>query len=533
MTSEPSLVIEPSGLGVVSLGPERHAPAGAATISLLGCLVTVDPCTPEEPPHCLVSDLGSASAVVEALYGSAVAQRLMELDGPLSGREEVPFTVGPELAVVVNLGTVRWLRSNSPLPLDQGLLDLEESVLLGQIAELLDPLDEQWLESLVDMAPQLIQLTGEREVRPEGLAAVVANALELLASHLPVSDRLRADAAQRLAHWSTPQGFPHAPTLGAAQLSGELAPVGALHAGATSSLYVGTSTVGWDDVPVGTTSRAERNVQWTLQIDDEEATLSVGVEAAQPVLTHPALGRAPRRIDTLAFDLLLPKWPFPVAAGRLRPGGPDEAWVGQEQLESPARAAVTAAIAGGRRSPSGSMAALPGRRSRRWSRRRSDMRPGASACCVSTRWSRSRRCAMRRPTPCIERGTCGATGGSRRRRRCADPWSLGPPLSGPSSGGSGDRGRLPKAGRRPGSPSAWPNDGSRRRRGEPTHRLAARRRTPSRSLASVLFAGGAIRSSRAVARADQLHRSRATIRRRVVGGVLTTIELDALVRGSL
>ena len=347
MTSEPSLVIEPSGLGVVSLGPERHAPAGAATISLLGCLVTVDPCTPEEPPHCLVSDLGSASAVVEALYGSAVAQRLMELDGPLSGREEVPFTVGPELAVVVNLGTVRWLRSNSPLPLDQGLLDLEESVLLGQIAELLDPLDEQWLESLVDMAPQLIQLTGEREVRPEGLAAVVANALELLASHLPVSDRLRADAAQRLAHWSTPHGFPHAPTLGAAQLSGELAPVGALHAGATSSLYVGTSTVGWDDVPVGTTSRAERNVQWTLQIDDEEATLSVGVEAAQPVLTHPALGRAPRRIDTLAFDLLLPKWPFPVAAGRLRPEGPDEAWVGQEQLESPARAAVTATIAGG------------------------------------------------------------------------------------------------------------------------------------------------------------------------------------------
>ncbi|GAA3861711.1 hypothetical protein [Tessaracoccus defluvii] len=348
MTSERSLAIEPSGLGVVSLGREQHAPAGAATVSLLGCLVTVDPCTPEEPPHCLVSDPGSAAVVIEALYGPAVARRLTELDDRSDGPEEVPFTAGRELDVVIRLGTVRWLRSNSPLPLDHGLLELEECVLLGQIAELLDPLDELWLDSLVDMGPHLLRLADEREFRPEGLADVVADGLELLANHLPVADRLRLDAASRLARWSTPPGSPHTPTFDAGRLSRELAPVGALHAGAESSLYVGTSTVGWGDVPVGTTSRAERNVQWTLQIEDEDATLSVGVEAAEPVLTHPALGRAPRRIDTLAFDLLLPGWPFPVAAGRLRPEGPAEAWVGQARLETPARAAVTAAIGRGK-----------------------------------------------------------------------------------------------------------------------------------------------------------------------------------------
>lgn len=347
MSAESSLVIEPSGLGVVSLGREHHAPAGAATVSLQGCLVTVDPCCPDQPPHCLVSDPATAAPVIEALYGSAIARRVAEADGPSAGRGEAAFVAGPELGIVVRLGNVKWLRLNSPLSLDQRLLELEEYVLLGQIDDLLDPLDEQWLEPLVELGPELLRLADGGDFQPDGLEDLVGDALELLANHLPVADRLRVDAAERLAAWAGARSSAHRAALDADRLSRDLAPVGALHAGAETSLYVGSSTVDWGDVPLGATSRAESNVQWALEIGGEAAVVSVGVDGAEPVRPHPAFHRDALRVENLMFDVLLPGWPLPVSAGQLARRERGDGWAGKARLAPPSRDAVEAVVARG------------------------------------------------------------------------------------------------------------------------------------------------------------------------------------------
>lgn len=345
MPTEPTVVIQHTGLGIVSIGRERHAPAGAATVSLLGCLITVDPCTPEQPPHCLVSDADTAREVLEILYGPDVAQRVATVDDRPGRDEQVRYAPGAEMRTVMRLAETRWLRSNSPLPLDQRLLELEEFVLLGRIGELLDPLDEQWLDTLADYGEDLLRMADLDMLQPDGLADVVGDGLELLANHLPVSSQLRIAVAQRIATWQPSRRSAHiASTLDTGRLSRGLAPVGALHAGAESSLFVGSATVDWGDVPLGATSRSENNVQWTLVIVDDRAVVSVGVEGPEPVKSHPALAPLPQHAEPLSFDVLLPQWPLPVSTGQLSSNGKDDSWTGRIQLSPSARAEVEAAL---------------------------------------------------------------------------------------------------------------------------------------------------------------------------------------------
>ena len=180
------------GLGMVLIGREPVAPAGAVVINLPGAVLDFDPARPDLMPSCLAGDAELAVPGVEQIFGRASARGLLDVafeEGCESGICQV--REGEVLGLLRGLAEIRWCRDNSDLLLDSLLLDLEELTLLGRLAGRIE-VDREWREPLLALLGCLTQ-------SPEMLARIQGH---------PESRNLLLDAADVLAGTAIPDPAP-------------------------------------------------------------------------------------------------------------------------------------------------------------------------------------------------------------------------------------------------------------------------------------------------------------------------------------
>lgn len=335
------------GFGRVLLGEERPLPAEGVAIPIEGALVTVDPARPASIPSCLVTDPDAAEASVRLLYGEDAASAVLRV-WPDAGPARTRCSVEPddELRDLVRLGMVRWCRQFSPLPLDDGLSLLEESMLVGRLYAVLEDVDD-WPGDLERACGRVIdRAEGDVAAHPAAERLLV-DALDLLATRLPITDPISIGARERLS--GREPGDPGTSDGRRDAWVADLQPRLALVAG--DSTTAGAATVDWYDVRRGLTSMTEGNARWTLELDEDAAVLSVAVEGPPAVRRYgrPAAERERPGADRLAFDAYVPNWRFAVLTGELRFGEADWSWVGSSRVGAAQAALLQQAVdAGGR-----------------------------------------------------------------------------------------------------------------------------------------------------------------------------------------
>lgn len=334
--------------GRVLLGEEPPLPAEGVAIPIEGALVTVDPARPASIPPCLVTDPDAAAASIQLIYGEDAAAAVLRV-WPDEGPARTRCTVEPddELHDLVRLGTVRWCRQFSPLPLDDGLSSLEDSMLVGRLHTIIEDADD-WAGDLERACGRVIdRAEGDVAAHPAAEQLLV-DALELLATGLPITDPISIQARQRLSgrEPGTPRSSDGRRDAWAADL---LYPRLALVAG--DSTTTGAATVDWYDVRRGLTSMTENNARWTLELAEDVAVLSVAVEGPPAIRRYgrPAAERERPGADRLAFDAYVPNWRFAVLTGELHFGEANWSWAGSSRVGAAQAALLQQAVdAGGR-----------------------------------------------------------------------------------------------------------------------------------------------------------------------------------------
>ncbi|RRD04540.1 hypothetical protein EII34_09535 [Arachnia propionica] len=322
------VVIRHVGFGAVMIGEEPVAPAGAVTLDIFGATLELDPSRPDRLPSCLVADPGLAVPVLEQLYGNAVADEVLER---ALHRDDThvtcPVVAQPSLALLIRLAENRWCQRNAALPLDPALLLLEEMTLLAELRGIVET-DDDWLSDLQQLLGALMSrpvAVGAAMAQP-AVRALLTRALDLLiAETSPLSDAHAT--AVTWAHGieseaSTPR------STGVVDWAGQLRPELALAAGGAT--VVGTSTVDWQDIPLGLVSRREGNVSWQVEQGDGSGRVTVTVEGTGEVFR--LLGAAPNPPGGMLFDVLAPGWPMPIATGGLTRSDDGGPWSGVAEL---------------------------------------------------------------------------------------------------------------------------------------------------------------------------------------------------------
>lgn len=309
------------GLGVVLIGEEPVAPAGGASVSIPGATLDFDPALPSRLPSCLIADPGVAAPLVGQIYGAAVRDGVIEVCGDDAAEVTCRVEWQPPLTLLTQLAAVRFCQTSSALPLDPGLLRLEELALLGELEGIVDPDDE----GIDDLYPMLEAVMSRQELmeaacRRPSVLRLLADALDILAGTLPLPDERRDVTLQWLAALDEAH---EAHRYQAPEWLSYLSPELALAAGGEP--LAGRATADWGDVPVGLLSRREGQVAWEVQVDDAGAAVEVVAKSAET--PYRLLGEPD---GYLAFDLVSPEWPLPLVAGNLKRRGAD--WVGAVRL---------------------------------------------------------------------------------------------------------------------------------------------------------------------------------------------------------
>ena len=332
------------GAGRVLVGSERSIPAEGVVVPVVGAHLTVDPARPHDVPSCLITEGDVARDTLVALFGEDAAAAIARV-WPEEAHAETTcvVTASEELQQVVRLAVARWCRRFSPLRLDEIVLWAEELTLVGCLRSLLEDEDD-WAEDLDRAVGWLIDSAGG-QIRGDGpVEQLILEALEVLATRLPVTDPISVAARERLARYAAPVPYLRAldpPSWWENDLGHQ-----ALTAGTVGGA-VGVDTVDWNDVPRGVTSMAEGNATWTLKLDPFEAEISVTVEGPVAVrrygqsdltLEAPALER-------LAFDAYVPDWPLPVLTGGLRFDAAAWSWRGSVPAGKAQAGLIQAALA--------------------------------------------------------------------------------------------------------------------------------------------------------------------------------------------
>ncbi|MDO5067761.1 MAG: hypothetical protein Q4D96_10825 [Propionibacteriaceae bacterium] len=322
------VLIRHIGFGAVMIGEEPVAPAGSATLDILGATLEFDPSRPDRVPSCLVADPGLAVPVIEQLYGHAVADAVLECTRRRDDKTMTcPVVVQPLLALLTRLAENHWCQRNAALPLDPALLLLEEKTLLAELREVLEA-DDDWLPELQQLLGTLMSRPGavRAAVAQPAVRALIARSLDILiAESTPLSDT--HDTAVTWAR-DVDLEAPAARQAEPAEWVGYLRPEMALAAGGGS--VAGTSTVDWQDVPLGLISRREGNVEWQVEQGDDPGRVTVSVAGAGEVFR--LLGEAPNPPEGLVFDVVSSGWPVPIATGGLIRDEGNQGWRGAAEL---------------------------------------------------------------------------------------------------------------------------------------------------------------------------------------------------------
>lgn len=335
------------GFGRVLLGEEHPIPAEGVAIPIEGALVRVDPARPASIPSCLITDPDAATASVRALYGEDAAAAVLRV-WPDEGLIQTRCTVEPDDALedLVRLGTVRWCRQFSPFPLDDVLSWLEELTLTGRLDAILEDVDE-WADDLERACGRLVDRAGGDVAAHPAAEQLLVDALDLLATTLPITDPISVDARERLADREPVR--PRTADGSRGTWEPELQTRLALVAGDVAA--TGVATVDWYDVRRGLTSMTENNVRWTVDLAADSAMVSVAVEGPPAVRRYgrPAAERERPRADRLAFDAYVPSRRFAVLTGELHFGEETWSWTGRSRVGAAQAALLEQTIdAGGR-----------------------------------------------------------------------------------------------------------------------------------------------------------------------------------------
>lgn len=347
MTQTPGneIPVERVGPGAVQIGVRRGMPTGGVVIVLPGAHVTIDPARPESVPVCLVVDPDAAAPVVHALYGADVANTVVTL---LRDEEADGATVAWEtsggLHDIAQLASVRWCRRFSRYPLDDALLWLEECTLIGRLHAILEDEDD-WPSELEAACRGADEASERGGISDPAVDRLVVEALELLATSLPVTDPVSRRARERLLARGGRDSL-QAPDW---SWTAETDP-GAYALVAGDRATSGVATVDWFDVPRGLTSMGENNVRWAAETDDDAAGVAVHVEGPEPVRRYgqPAAALETPEAEQLAFDAYVHGWPFAVAAGELSFDTSAWAWTGVSRVGEAQAGLIQDAIEAGR-----------------------------------------------------------------------------------------------------------------------------------------------------------------------------------------
>ncbi|MEV2216885.1 hypothetical protein AB0H86_36620 [Streptomyces sp. NPDC050997] len=339
----PSAEITVDTVGTLRIGaPPAPAPFSAPLPALSGLLV-FDPFAPDQPPYAELDGPDHAGAILPLTLGddttqaatdalAAAGRALVPPDAPADhvlARRTAPYVPGPAHLAAARLATLLWLSRWSPRPLDADLLDIEASVLLMDLDDVVEDACDTAREHLAHSAPRLVQIAhAVLRDRPlpgeEWVVELIAEALEhaddLLGGH-SLHGQLRELAARARGRDRRPYD------LGAdldAQLRRLLRPA---HAVLGSPGRVGwrRADTDWAQVPPGLLSGGEGNIWWRVQREEHgRPVLSVRAEAASDVPAH----------QRLAFRVYVPHSPLPVAVGGLRAerGATRTEWLGSVTL---------------------------------------------------------------------------------------------------------------------------------------------------------------------------------------------------------
>lgn len=319
------------GPGRVLVGHERPQPAEGVVVAVAGAHLVVDPARPEELPSCLVTDADAAQGTLWSLYGEQAAAAVVDV-WVAGRRAETTCSVesSEALAQMTQLATTRWCRQLSPLPLDEVLLWLQELVLVGRLHPILDDADG-WASDLERACGWLFDRADGNIAAHPVVEELVIEALEILATALPVTDPVSAEARARLVARDWPDGPPESEGRRGRPFT-DVRPPLALVAG--DSVVAGSATVDWYDVRRGATSMDEGNVGWTVDLAEDRAEMAVSVVGPPPVRRygHPAAAADVPAQAGLAFDAHVRGWPFVVLTGTLRFDTQSWKWTGVSRV---------------------------------------------------------------------------------------------------------------------------------------------------------------------------------------------------------
>lgn len=317
--------------GVIRVGPARAAAAGQARVFLPGATALVDPMTPNCPPTLEISDVPTASDVVESLVGTAVVDALLELDRhPRKGTDLVRTGWGSGMLDLQRLGHLLWLARFAPVPVAQDVLGAEIVAAAGAARPLLeDPIAVG--EALADLAEPMVTALAtalDRGVDGRAVAALRA-AAESGAVLLPLDHA----AVRILAELGGASAIDAGGTGRAALLS--LVPLGADHAATPEpGLFAGRFTAEWTRTALGRVCRDEDAVEYTAEVGPTgEVALWVGADAPADVSAVPGAPTPdvllelltdplPSPYDGLVVSVHTPAFPLPLAQARMHAATP-------------------------------------------------------------------------------------------------------------------------------------------------------------------------------------------------------------------
>lgn len=297
-----NLSVTPGPDDVVQIGPEPLGATYVAEVELPGVTVLFDPTSPTPAAHARVYDVTDAQAVVELLFGPAVANAVM--DGTPA---TVPTELSAEVVEVERLGWLTWLDRYRPIPLDDRLLGLERAIAHAEL-----PDHEYEIDEPDNVAAVAALARHVRENPGLPLAGQLRGLVRTGLLHLPVFDSEQPlvtherDLLQIDDQWG-----------GAALTSGDLAwladqltPTPAGHLGGESVL-AGRASLDWRRVPRTLLPAAENTVSFEVTA----GRVTIAIEPPLPTARHPALPALDQPSAQMVASLRSSTWPLPLAEG--------------------------------------------------------------------------------------------------------------------------------------------------------------------------------------------------------------------------
>jgi hypothetical protein len=306
------IIREPDG--VVRVGQKPIAATYPADVHLPGLTVAVDPSDTDPAAHALVYDAELAHPLVEALFGSEVADAVTR---GAAGSATPVF--GAELAEIAHLGQLSWLERYRPVALDPGLLALETAVAGAGLSDDETAIREPWVVAAISGLARRV-----REDPGLPLAGRLRQLVQAAFLHLPVDPDEPALAHEREL-WLVQERWGDA-VLEVADLewlAGQITPASAGNLGDARTLS-GTSPLDWERVPAALLPAGEDTVGFEVS----EGRVEVTVEAPPQPLAHPAVTLPRTPTPRLVAGLRSSDWPVPLAGGELSLDAANRRWHG-------------------------------------------------------------------------------------------------------------------------------------------------------------------------------------------------------------